>query len=195
MSKPKRKGWSVKRIRRLNIELHRDVGYFFSALIIAYCISGLALNHIDSWNPDFIIEKKTITLPKSYVKEEINNDVITEFGKLAQEESFKVYDFPTADQVKIYYDNASLHVNLATREGVYEKVARRPLFYQANVLHRNSLKGWKWAADVFAIMLIFINITGLFVLKGKHGITGRGKWLVAAGFLPPIIALILHSMS
>jgi len=189
------KGWTVKRIRRLNIELHRDVGYFFSALIIAYCISGLALNHIDEWNPDFIIEKKTITLPKAYTSKEVTTEVINEFGKLAHEGHFKVYDFPTPDQVKIYYDNASLHINLTAREGVYEKVARRPLFYQTNVLHRNSLKGWKWAADIFAIMLIFINVTGLFVLKGKHGITGRGKWLVAAGFLPPIIALILHSIS
>jgi hypothetical protein len=191
----KQKGWTVKRIRRLNIELHRDVGYFFSALIIAYCISGLALNHIDEWNPDFIIEKQTVKFTDSYTSKEVTTDVINQFGKLVQEDHFKVYDFPTPDQVKIYYDNASLHVNLTTKEGVYEKVARRPLFYQANVLHRNSLKGWKWAADVFAIMLIFINVTGLFVLKGKHGITGRGKWLVAAGFLPPIIALILHSMS
>jgi hypothetical protein len=191
----KQKGWTVKRIRRLNIELHRDVGYFFSALIIAYCISGLALNHIDEWNPDFIIEKQTVKFTDSYTSKEVTTDVINQFGKLVQEDHFKVYDFPTPDQVKIYYDDASLHVNLTTKEGVYEKVARRPLFYQANVLHRNSLKGWKWAADVFAIMLIFINVTGLFVLKGKHGITGRGKWLVAAGFLPPIIALILHSMS
>jgi hypothetical protein len=191
----KQKGWTVKRIRRLNIELHRDVGYFFSALIIAYCISGLALNHIDEWNPDFIIEKQTVKFTDSYTSKEVTTDVINQFGKLVQEDHFKVYDFPTPDQVKIYYDNASLHVNLTTKEGVYEKVARRPLFYQANVLHRNSLKGWKWAADVFAIMLIFINVTGLFVLKGKHGITGRGKWLVAAGFLPPVIALILHSMS
>lgn len=189
------KGWTVKRIRRLNIELHRDVGYFFSALIIAYCLSGLALNHIDEWNPDFIIEKKTITLPQSYTSKEVTTAVINEFGKLAREDHFKVYDFPTPDQVKIYYDNASLHINLTTKEGVYEKVARRPLFYQTNVLHRNSLKGWNWAADVFAIMLIFINVTGLFVLKGKHGITGRGKWLVAAGFLPPVIAMILHSMN
>ena len=61
-----------------------------------------------------------------------------------------MYDFPTSDQVKIYYDNASLHLNLLTGQGIYEKVSRRPVIYQANTLHLNRLQGWKWVADVFA---------------------------------------------
>lgn len=185
--------WTVKKIRRLNIELHRDLGYFFSALIIAYCFSGIALNHIDSWNPDFIIHKKEVALPRTYTREEVTPEVIAAFGKLVGEANYKVFDFPTHDQVKIYYDNASFHIRLNDKKGNYESVSRRPLFYQANVLHRNSVKGWKWAADVFAFMLIAINVTGLFVLKGKHGLTGRGKWLIAAGSIPPIAVLLIHT--
>ena len=30
------------------------------------------------------------------------------------------------------------------------------------------------------------------MLKGKNGITGRGKWLIAAGFVIPIAFLILY---
>lgn len=48
-------------------------------------------------------------------------------------------------------------------------------------------------SDIFAAMLILINITGLFILEGKHGIAGRGKWLIAAGFVPPLIAIIIHA--
>ncbi|HEX2898560.1 MAG TPA: PepSY-associated TM helix domain-containing protein, partial [Bacteroidia bacterium] len=66
------------------------------------------------------------------------------------------------------------------------------VFYQANVLHRNSLKGWKWMADVFAVLLIVLSLTGLFVLKGKYGLGGRGKWLVAAGLLPPLAAILIY---
>ena len=44
-------------------------------------------------------------------------------------------------------------------------------------------------------MLIIINVTGLFILKGKNGIKGRGKWFIAAGFIPPILALILFSFN
>ncbi|MBI2425934.1 MAG: PepSY-associated TM helix domain-containing protein [Candidatus Hydrogenedentes bacterium] len=182
-----------KRLRRLNNATHRDLGYFFSSLVVAYCLSGMALNHIDHWNPDFILHKETITLDQTYAQADVGDDVINTFGKLVGEHQFKMYGFPTADQVKIYYENASLHVYLARGEANYERITRRPLFYQTNVLHRNSLKGWKWVSDVFAAMLIVVNLTGLFVLKGKYGIQGRGKWLIAAGFVPPLIALIIQA--
>ncbi|MCL4244886.1 MAG: PepSY-associated TM helix domain-containing protein, partial [Candidatus Dadabacteria bacterium] len=146
--------------RKLNIAVHRDLGYFFSSLVIAYCISGIALNHINDWNPDFIIHKETVKISEKHSITELNDELIGGFGKLVGEESFKVYDMPTSDQVKIYYDNGSLHLNFSTGTGVYEKLHRRPLFYHVNALHRNSVKGWKWASDVFAVMLITINITG-----------------------------------
>jgi uncharacterized protein len=186
--------WQLKNIRSLNIAAHRDFGYFFSSLIIVYCLSGIALNHIDSWNPDFIITHETVKISGTYTAKTVSKEQVEKFGKLVNEESYKVYDFPTHDQLKIYYDNASLHVNFSTNSAVYEKVSRRPMFYQANVLHRNSVKGWKWAADIFAFMLIVLNLTGLFILKGKYGIKGRGKWLILAGALPPVIALIVHEM-
>lgn len=186
--------WNLKRIRRLNIATHRDLGYFFSTLILIYCISGIALNHVDDWNPDFILTKQIIVLDKPYTKEEINQEVIHNFGNLVGETDYKVFDFPTHDQVKIYYRDASLHIYLSQNKAVYEQVSKRPLIYQSNVLHRNSLKGWKWASDIFAVLLIVINITGLFILKGKYGISGRGKWLIAAGFVPPFIALIFQSL-
>lgn len=186
--------WTIKRIRKLNVATHRDLGYFFTSLIIVYCISGIALNHVDDWNPDFIIEKENITLDRKYNREEINDKKIKQFNKLVGEESHKIADFPTNDQVKIYYEDASLHIYLNQKKGIYERVSKRHLFYEVNVLHRNSLKGWRWASDVFALCLITMTLTGLFVLKGKHGITGRGKWFIAAGLFPPVIAIIIQAV-
>lgn len=185
--------WQLKNIRSLNIAAHRDFGYFFSSLIVIYCISGIALNHVDDWNPDFIISRDTVHMDRRYERSAINPESITEIGKTVGENEYKVYDFPTHDQVKIYYEDASLHLHLHSGVGIYEQVARRAVFYESNVIHRNSVRGWKWAADVFAFMLIVITMTGLFVLRGKYGISGRGKWLIAAGTVPPILAiLILH---
>lgn len=187
-------GVSKTKLRRLNVALHRDLGYFFSSLIVVYCISGIALNHIDDWNPDFIITKDSVTLSRNYTVKEINKNVVKEFNALVHESDYKIFDFPTSNQVKIYYNNASLHINLTTKKGIYERLSKRPIFYQTNVLHRNSLKGWKWASDVFAFMLIVITITGLFVLKGKYGITKRGKWLIGFGLFPPLIAIIIQAL-
>lgn len=180
-----------RKLRRLNLTWHRDLGYFFSSLIIIYSFSGLALNHTDDWNPDFIIYKKTIQLPKSFTKAEINKEVVAGFSQAVEEDHFKVFDFPTNDQVKVYYDNASLHINLKTGIGEYERVTKRHFFYETNIIHRNSLAGWKWVSDIFAIMLIVISVTGIFILKGKYGFKRRGVWIMLAGFLLPVIAVVL----
>ncbi|MCA1958715.1 MAG: PepSY-associated TM helix domain-containing protein [Nitrospira sp.] len=181
-------------LARLNVAAHRDIGYTCTSLILAYCLSGIAVNHIGDWNPDFVITKQTVALPRSLTKEQITPERIEEFGRLVKEDSYKIYDFPTIDQVKIYYDNASLHLNLTTGEGTYEKVSRRPLLYQVNALHLNRLQGWKWVSDVFALVLIVLSLTGLFILRGKYGLARRGRWLVLAGLVPPIVALLIFEI-
>lgn len=178
-------------LRRLNADLHRDIGYFLSGLILIYCISGIALNHVNDWNPDFVIHKRTITLNRSYTTADITTERVAEFTRLVGEVTPTVHDFPTANHVKIYFDNASLLVDLVAKTGTYERVQRRPLFYQTNVLHRNSLKGWKWVSDLFGVLLILLTISGWFILRGRHGVLGRGKWFVVAGMLPPVLAVVI----
>jgi hypothetical protein len=182
------------KFRRLNADLHRDIGYFLSGLILVYCISGIALNHVNDWNPDFVIHKRTITLDQTYTRDEVTDQRLAEFTALVGESPPKVHDFPTPDQVKLYFDNASLLVDLAAKTGTYERVQRRPLIYETNVLHRNSLKGWKWASDLFSVLLIFLTVSGWFMLKGRHGVIGRGKWFIAAGMVPPIVAIFLFEL-
>lgn len=176
--------------RRLNADLHRDIGCFLSGLILVYCLSGIALNHVNDWNPDFVIQRRSIPIEGSYTTADITADRVAEFSRLVGETTPKVHDFPTANHVKIYYDNASLLVDLVTKIGTYERVQRRPLFYQTNALHRNSLKGWKWASDLFAVLLILVTLSGWFLLRGRH-VLGRGKWFLLAGFVPPIAAILI----
>ena len=38
--------------------LHRDIGYVAVALIIAYGVSGLAVNHIEDWNPSYTFAER-----------------------------------------------------------------------------------------------------------------------------------------
>ncbi|MCB9249541.1 MAG: hypothetical protein H6613_13830 [Ignavibacteriales bacterium] len=47
-------------------------------------------------------------------------------------------------------------------------------------------------ADIFALSLIFLATTGLFMIKGKKGLTGRGKWFALLGILIPLIFLLLY---
>jgi len=184
--------WSFRSLRRLNVVTHRDLGYFASSLVVAYCLSGLALNHADVWNPDFVVHKREITIARRASAAEVTLADVERYGTLVGEVRHRVWDAPTPDQIKIYYADATLHLDLVAGTGRYERIARRPFFYQVDVLHRNSWKPWRWAADVFAVVLVTINLTGLFILRGRQGLGGRGKWLVLAGAVPPTVALVLH---
>jgi len=47
-------------------------------------------------------------------------------------------------------------------------------------------------ADVYAVMLFVLAITGLFVIKGKKGIAGRGAWMTIIGIAIPVLFLIIY---
>ncbi len=181
-------------VRRWSRILHRDFGYFLTAFVISYCLSGIALNHVDEWNPDFVVHKQEIVLERAYTEAEVDEALVRRLGGRVGEQEHRIVDVPTPGQVKVYYDDASLHLYLDQRRGLYERLARRPVFYEVNVLHRNSLKAWKWFSDAFSVLLVLVNVTGLLILKGRHGLTARGKWLVAAGLLPPAAALVVFGM-
>jgi uncharacterized protein len=181
--------------RKLNRILHRDFGYFFFGLTIIYALSGIALNHLDDWNPSYVITRENITLeslPES--KTEIDRAKAMEIaGKFDEKNNFKNYYFSEPSKLKIFIEDGSIGVNLDTGEGTIEKSERRPVFYQINYLHYNPGKWWTWFSDIYAAGLIIIAVTGLFILKGKKGIKGRGAWLTTLGILIPIIFLLLYN--
>ena len=60
--------------RKLFRTLHRDIGYVAAALTIAYAISGVAVNHIEDWNPNYTFEESPVDIgprpPGSYAEME-----------------------------------------------------------------------------------------------------------------------------
>jgi len=181
---------SVPEFRRLCRVVHRDLGYFCAGLVIVYSMSGIALNHVDDWNPDFVIHKESFALPNG-MGADLSSKEVQSLTVLVGQARPRVVDSPTQGVVKIYYEDATLHVDTSEARVFYERVVRRPFFYEANVLHRNSIRGWRWAADAFALVLIAVTVSGLFILKGRHGLSRRGVWWIGAGTLPPVVMLLL----
>lgn len=180
------------RWRKWNRVLHRDLGYFFAGMTIIYALSGIALNHIQDWNPNYIIQTKEIRLDRSYTREELNEKAVTGMlEKVGEKERYKKHYFPSANQLKIFINGGSVFINLDSGIGLIEKIRRRPLFYKVNFLHYNPIRWWTWFADIFCVALILITITGLLVIRGKNGISGRGWWMTALGLIIPVAALIL----
>lgn len=179
------------KIRKLNRSIHRDLGYFLFGMTIIYALSGMALNHRDQWNPSFIIRSNEMQI----APERLSKDLTKEQAKiivkdLAPEEKYKTHFFPNDNEIKIFIKDGSLAFDMQTGKGKIETSKKRPLFYQLNFLHYNPRIWWTYFSDFFALGLLILAITGLFILRGKQGIKGRGAWLTIAGITVPILFLI-----
>ena len=97
------------------------------------------------------------------------------------------------NSIDIFFDKKTLSADLRSRIAILETVESRTLIHETNFLHLNHPKRlWTWVADIFALALIMLASTGLFMIKGKNGIKGRGKWLTILGVLIPIIFLFVY---
>jgi hypothetical protein len=246
--------------------LHRDAGYFVVGLTFLYALSGLAVNHINDWDPSFIQHKRSLTLDvdlpdedaeaASVVLRELGNeneplDVFGENTTLVRydislleqfvevqpdageilvtqkgSQETKVYDLgdplPADDwkaarealrrvgiaeaplavhrvtipvrRLTITFENNAITVDdLGTEADIYEE-GQRPRFFLhvANWLHLNRGKqAWTWIADGYAILLIFLAVSGSLMVRGRKGLIGRGGIFLLLGISVPILYLII----
>lgn len=177
--------------RKWNRYIHRDFGYLFLGMTIIYALSGIALNHMSDWNPnyvitteDFVTETITVKPSKEEVKSllyEINDDLV-----------YKNHYFPNSDYLKIFVKDGIVWIEMNTGEGTVEINKRRPIFREVNYLHYNPIKYWTYFSDIFSGALIIIALTGILIPRGKQGISGRGAWMSILGIAIPLIYLIIY---
>jgi hypothetical protein len=181
--------------RKWNNIIHRDLGYLCFGLTIIYAISGVAVNHIHEWNPSYRIERSEISVNLSGLASgPLTEEKIFAILKACGEPgAYKSSFQPAPGIVQIFVQGNTLTVDLNSGRIQQEKVIERPLLRQMNFLHLNHAKKlWTWFADIYAVALGLLAITGLFVLRGKKGISGRGGWLTSAGILLPLFFLWLY---
>lgn len=180
-------------IRRWSRLIHRDLSFFFSGMVLIYAISGIVMNHRDTINPNFSIERKEYKITEELPnKAQMSKDkVLTLLAPLGEEGNYTKHYFPKEEVLKVFLKGGSnLLVNVRTGDAVYESVTRRPLIGAMARLHYNPGQWWTYFADIFAIGLIIITLSGLIMLKGSKGIIGRGGIELLAGILIPILFLL-----
>ncbi|MDE5420620.1 PepSY-associated TM helix domain-containing protein [Ancylomarina sp. DW003] len=167
---------------------HRDFSYFYAALLIAFSISGIALNHRHSWDPrDYVYQTTDIKIDIPEDRETINDEF---FENWLKENNIDLELRGTAWRrggYNLYFGNAYAFINPFTGEGQIERFRVRPILGQMVDLHKSSSDVWIWYSDIFAICVLLICITGLIIAKGKHGFKKRGWKLAAIGILIPSI--------
>lgn len=183
---------NIKFIRKWSRILHRDIGFFFVGASIIYGLSGIALNHIKDWNPNYSVKQIKFNTSQNLSKGSVNKEKIIELLNSQNiNKSFKNYYYPEKNIIKIFLDGgSSVVINTQTGNGKAELISKRLIFYNVNFLHYNPQKWWTVYSDTFAGALIFLALSSLFMIKGKKGVWGRGGIYVILGILIPILFLI-----
>lgn len=190
-----KKRFTGAKLRKWFRIIHRDLSFFFSGVIIIYAVSGIMLNHRDSINPNYMVKLYSLQAEGTFpmVKEHVSKSIVIDMLKpIKEDKNYTKHYFPENDKLKVFLKGgSSLEVDMQSGKAVYESLKKRPIISQFNRLHYNPGKWWTLFSDIFAVSLIIITITGIFINKGKKGIWGRGGIELLAGIIVPILFMLL----
>lgn len=175
--------WSKKNARKWLRYIHRDLGYFFVGITLIYAISGIVLNHKkNDEDPAYKTEYRNLKLAFNLSP----NQLTTYWND-------NLFDYPLnriipdGDRYNVYLKGGLGTYDPMNGELKFEIYQKKQWVYFINKLHYNSKKGWVLMADFFAIAMIIFALSGIFLVPGKKGITGRGKWLIIIGVIVPFL--------
>jgi hypothetical protein len=178
-----------KRWRAWLRAIHRDVGYLAVGFTIIYAISGIAMNHIDSWDPSFRAESRTLSITP--VADELDDDEAAAYVSKAAGLEAPSTVYRAGDEVRLEYENGTKVTAIGEQVTVQARSDR--FFFRAAVwLHATRGKtAWKYISDIYAILLLYLAFSGLLMIKGRLGFKWRGSILVATGIAVPVMYIVL----
>jgi hypothetical protein len=93
----------------------------------------------------------------------------------------------------VFLSDGTVTVTLSSGEVLRESFRERPLLFDLNFMHLNTGKApWTGIADTYAGVLIILAVTGIFLVRGRKGLAGRGGVLMSLGFILPLIYIIVE---
>ena len=162
--------------------IHRDLGYLMAGVCIIYATSGFLLNHMNGKDQSYTTIEGTVNVNKGLDAEGVKNAWNSQEDLPTLKKVVNVDE----DHYRLLLDGGMGIYSSAEGKVDYETHKKRVIIYWFNRLHYNRVEGWNVMGDFFAISLAFFAISGLFLVKGKNGLKGRGKWLLLIGILIPL---------
>ena len=181
-----------KRWRAWLRAFHRDVGYLLVGLTFVYALSGIAINHIEDWNPNFdaVTNEYRIELPLPEGDDTaVARHVLDTLDIDGEIQDDGVYLVPDAQlEISLVENNHRVTVDLVSGDVTEDLEKPRFFLRVANWLHYNRGKAaWTYIADGYAFLLLFLATSGLFMIRGRKGLIGRGAILLILGAAVPIL--------
>ncbi|MDR2466002.1 MAG: PepSY-associated TM helix domain-containing protein [Prevotellaceae bacterium] len=176
----------MKFTRLLRI-VHRDLGFAVVGVSLVYGISGIYLNHLDGKDPAYRTEERSLQLSAGLDEKQLADAWNADAELPPLKRVFRIDE----DHFRLMLDGGVAVYNSADGRADYERHTRREFVYWINRLHYNKVKGWSPVADFFAGSVLFLAVSGMFIVRGKAGLAGRGKWYLLGGLLVPVLWVLI----
>lgn len=181
-----------KRWRAWLRAVHRDAGYLAIGFTVIYAISGIAQNHIEDWGDvSYKATERTVAIPAipADTPDAVAIDTVAAVAGLGPPTT----KLRAGDEIRLEYATGAKATAIGTQLTLQSR-ERRTFIGAANWLHTaRSKKGWKYVADGFAVFLLYLAISGIFMIKGRLGLKWRGAALIGLGVAVPVIAVLTSS--
>jgi hypothetical protein len=178
---------SSKNVRKWLRLIHRDLGYFVVGITLVYAISGIILNHK---KPQHDPAYKTIRFDETVTKNMSISEL--QYYFTSEHSNHKLNRvLPNNNRYQLFISGGIGSYEPETGNLQFELYKKKPFVFFINKLHYNQKKYWTAPADFYAGALIFLALSGLFMVRGKNSLLQRGKWFVIAGFIAVLIYLWL----
>jgi hypothetical protein len=174
-----------KRWRAWLRAIHRDIGYLAVGFTVIYALSGIAMNHIDDWDPNFHATELTRTIAP--ITDDVTDAEATRRIAAAAGAAGKLDDvYRAGDEIRLSYADGTKLTAIGDTLTVQRR-RDRMFFRIADWLHATRGKqAWKFIADAYAGLLLYLAISGIFMIKGRLGLRWRGAALIALGLGAPL---------
>ncbi len=177
-----------KKILRWLRIIHRDLGFLMVGVCLIYGISGFLLNRIHQKDFAFKTEAKSVQLESGLSKDELTVNWNDQKGLPKLKKVLAIDD----EHHRLMLEGGIGVYNIKSGYTDYELNSKRAFIYWINRLHYNKVTGWNYMADFFAFSLVFFAISGIFMVKGKKGMAGSGKWWLLGGLLIPLVYILIQ---
>jgi len=148
------------------------------------------MNHRQDWNPHYSLVTEEVTVPATDQMEYTKAEISSLLQKFTNKPLYKKHFITKDATVKIFVQEGTVIYTPLEGKAELELLKKRPFWFQINKIHlAQTDRLWIWISDIMALFLLFVAISGMFLLKGKSGITGRGLWLTSIGIIIPLLII------
>ncbi|MFH0947147.1 MAG: hypothetical protein V2A76_18320 [Planctomycetota bacterium] len=200
----------MNQFRKVCRWLHRELGFFAIGLTLVFAISGIAVNH-HRWHFDSNYshsEERSTIQPVGTGPTALIEPMVLE--RLALSEPVKNTFRASPYQLKVFVAGGTIDIDLVSGEVVRSNIKKRFLLNDLNFMHlssapnlgedapeswlrRNGKTIWTTIADTFCVVLVILAISGIFLVRGRKGVMGRGGiWMLLGIAIPVVFILVMR---